>query len=203
MPELNSITVYCGSKPGHHPAYAQATEALGHALGAAGKRLVYGGGNVGLMGILARAVHEKSGQITGIIPEFLKSMEVFYHGCDEAIITADMHERKRLMFERGDAIIALPGGIGTLEELVEMMSWLQLGQHGKPILLFNLRDFWDPFITLLEHMRSEGFMRPGATERLVFTDKVEEVIPMLEQAIKDAKPRPMLLDEADVPLTRL
>ena len=203
MARLNAITVYCGSKPGHHPDYAITTEALGHAMAEAGKRLVYGGGNVGLMGILARAVHERGGEITGVTPEFLKSMEVFYEGCDEALITQDMHERKRIMFERGDAIIALPGGIGTLEELVEMLSWLQLGQHGKPILLFNLHGFWNPFVTLLDHMHEEGFMRPGARERIIMTDDVARVIPMLEAAMDDAEPRPMVLDEADVPLTKL
>ena len=203
MPRLDAITVYCGSKPGHAPDYAITTQALGHAMAEAGKRLVYGGGNVGLMGILARAVHERRGSITGVIPEFLKSMEVFYEGCDEAIITQDMHERKRIMFERGDAIIALPGGIGTLEELVEMLSWLQLGQHGKPILLFNLRGFWNPFVTLLDHMHEEGFMRPGARDRIIMTDDVARILPMLEAAMTHAAPRPMVLDEADVPLRRL
>ena len=200
---ITAITVYCGSKPGHKPDYAITTERLGHALAEQGLRLVYGGGNVGLMGILARAVHEKGGQITGIIPEFLRQMEVFYEGCDEKIITEDMHERKRLLFEKGDAIIALPGGIGTLEELVEMLSWLQLGQHGKPIALYNLGGFWNPFITLLDHMHKEGFMRPGARERILLTEDIEAIIPMLQDAAQKEGARPMLLDETDIPLTKL
>lgn len=203
MPQLNAITVYCGSKPGHKPEYAIATEQLGEAMARAGKRLVYGGGNVGLMGILARKIHQEGGQITGIIPEFLRSLEVFFHGCDEAVITSDMHERKRKLFEMGDGIIALPGGIGTLEELVEMLSWLQLGQHAKPILLLNTRGFWDPFLSLLDHMITEGFMREGARAPIMVTEDVCAAIPMLEEAARNAKLRSIVAEDVAVDLKKL
>jgi uncharacterized protein (TIGR00730 family) len=203
MTKLNAITVYCGSKAGKSPEYSASAATLGTELAKRGLRLIYGGGNVGLMGTLARACHDNGGMVTGIIPEFLKSMEVFYQDCDEAIITQDMHERKRLLFERGDAIIALPGGIGTLEELVEMLSWLQLGQHGKPIALYNLGGFWNPFIALLDHMHEEGFMRAGARERLIVVDDIAHIIDALQSAADAEGARPMELEPSDIPLIKL
>lgn len=203
MPELKAITVYCGSKPGHDGIYARTAEELGRTMARAGKRLVFGGGNIGLMGMLARTVHAEGGHVTGIIPDFLRAQEVLYDECDEKLITRDMHERKRLLFEKGDAIVALPGGIGTLEELVEMLSWLQLGQHTKPILLFNLKGFWHPFINLLDHMHAEGFMRPGAREAILIADRVEDVIPRLEKAVRTARFIKPAIAEEDVPLDRL
>jgi uncharacterized protein (TIGR00730 family) len=144
-----------------------------------GISLVYGGGNVGLMGTVARSVLEHGGHVTGIIPDFLKTREKMLDDVQETIVVSDMHTRKRLMFERSDAFVALPGGIGTLEELVEQMTWAQLGRHTKPILLLSANAFWKPLLTLLAHMREQGFIRPGLELNYLVAERVEEVIPML------------------------
>lgn len=183
MAILERICVYCGSGHGINPAYETAAEEFGRLLAAEKIELVYGGGSVGLMGTLARAALASGGQVTGVIPQFLKDREVMLRDVSELVTTADMHERKRIMFERADAFVALPGGIGTLEEVVEMMTWSQLGQHEKPILLANVKGFWDPLIDLFEHMRQEAFLRPGLDVAFVVVDRIEEVIPRLREAI--------------------
>jgi uncharacterized protein (TIGR00730 family) len=182
MTDLSSICVYCGSSAGDDPIYAASAEHLGKAMGRAGIGLVYGGGAIGLMGITARSVMEAGGHVTGIIPQFLKDREVMLKEVPELIVTADMHERKRLMFERSDAFVALPGGIGTLEELVEIMTWAQLGRHRKPVLLANINGFWDPLIALLHHMSSAGFIRGGFEVNYLVADSAEEILPQLLKA---------------------
>ncbi len=161
MNEIRSLCVYCGSAAGRSPAYVEAAEELGRLMAAAGIGLVYGGGNIGLMGTVARSVLAHGGHVTGIIPSFLKEREIMLDEAQETIVVPDMHTRKRLMFDKADAFVALPGGVGTLEELVEQLTWAQLGQHRKPILLLDTNGFWAPFVTLLDHMREEGFIRPG------------------------------------------
>ncbi|MFN3868891.1 MAG: TIGR00730 family Rossman fold protein [Hyphomicrobiaceae bacterium] len=156
-----SVCVYCGSGPGAKPIYAEAARQLGHGLAAAGIGLVYGGGGMGLMGEVARATLDGGGHVTGIIPKFLIEKEHALTNASELIVTADMHERKKLMFDRSDAFVALPGGIGTLEELVEQLTWSQIGHHCKPIGIVNTGGYWDKFIALLQHMRQEEFIRPG------------------------------------------
>ena len=143
MARLTSVCVYCGSGFGGDPAFAEAARRLGTSLARAGVKLVYGGGNVGLMGTVAGATLDAGGYVTGIIPDFLKSRERMLDAVQETIVVSDMHTRKRLMFDRADAFVALPGGIGTLEELVEQLTWAQLGQHRKPILLLSVNGFWD------------------------------------------------------------
>ncbi len=184
MPVIRSICVYCGSGFGSDPAFAQAAEALGRAMAEQGISLVYGGGNVGLMGTVARAVLDNGGHVTGIIPDFLKSRERMLDDVQETLVVSDMHTRKRLMFEKADAFVALPGGIGTLEELVEQMTWSQLGRHSKPILMLSTKGFWRPLLTLLAHMREQGFIRPGLELSYLVAERVEEVIPMLEAAAR-------------------
>lgn len=154
-----SLCVYCGSGHGTDPAFKAAAIALGEAFARHNIRLVYGGGNVGLMGTIARTVIDKGGLVTGIIPEFLKAREVMFADADETIVVPDMHTRKMLMFEKSDGFIALPGGVGTLEELVEQLTWSQLGRHNKPVMLANINGFWDPLLTLFEHMRDFEFIR--------------------------------------------
>ena len=188
MSELGSICVYCGSNTGDDPEFAVAARALGHLMATAGIRLVYGGGSVGLMGILARTVLSAGGAVTGIIPQFLKDREVMLGEVTDLVVTADMHERKRLMFERADSFLALPGGIGTLEEVVEMMTWAQLDQHAKPILIVNLKGFWNPLMDLFRQMAKEGFLSKAFlgshTELPVkFVDRIEDVIPALRAAV--------------------
>jgi uncharacterized protein (TIGR00730 family) len=181
---VRSICVYCGSGLGSEPLFVEAAAALGRVMAENGIALVYGGGNIGLMGTIARAVLDSGGHVTGIIPEFLKSRERLLDAIQETVIVPDMHTRKRLMFERADAFVALPGGIGTLEELVEQMTWAQLGRHTKPILLLSLHGFWRPLLGLFAHMRELGFIRPGLDLSYLVAERVEEVIPMLQAAAR-------------------
>jgi hypothetical protein len=146
--------------------------------------LIYGGGGDGMMGAVARAVLDHGGTVTGIIPEFLTRREHALHGAQEMIITKDMHERKRLMFELADAFVAMPGGVGTLEELVEQLTWAQLGRHKKPILIANIKDFWQPLRALLDHMTALDFIRPGMDFQLLSADRVEDILPILQKALK-------------------
>lgn len=174
-----SVCVYCGSGKGQNPAYAIAARKFGHALANAGIRLVYGGGSLGLMGEVAKAALGAGGKVTGIIPEFLGAKEKMLQDVDELIVVGDMHARKKLMFERSDAFVALPGGIGTLEELVEQLTWSQLGQHTKPIVVANIEGFWTPFLQLLTHMKGETFIRAGLDVRFAVVDKAENILPAI------------------------
>jgi len=180
---IRSVCVYCGSGNGSEPVFREAAESFGRLLAEAGIRLVYGGGSHGLMGTVARAVIAHGGHVTGIIPGFLKARELMLDSAQEMIVVNDMHERKRLMFERSDAFVALPGGIGTLEELVEQLTWAQLGQHQKPILLANIANFWKPLLVLLAHMREFHFIRPGLEVHYLVAEQVGDVLPMLRQAV--------------------
>jgi uncharacterized protein (TIGR00730 family) len=179
MHDLKSVCVYCGSSSGHDPDFTRAADDLGEALAAAGITLVYGGGSLGLMGRIARRVLAAGGHVVGIIPRFLHDREVMLREVPELIVTEDMHERKRLMFERSDAFVTLPGGIGTLEEVVEMMTWSQLGRHEKPIILANVKNFWAPLNGLIRHMTEAGFIRPGWDVSYDVVDRVEDIIPAL------------------------
>lgn len=185
MAELTSICVYCGSALGTRPIFLEAARTLGADIAKAGLRLVYGGGDVGLMGAVARTVIEAGGHVTGIIPAFLMKRETMLEAVTDLTITADMHERKRLMFERSDAFVALPGGVGTLEELVEQMTWAQLGQHRKPILLANIDGYWTRLLDLLDHMREEGFIRQEYPVGVLVANRAADIVPMIEEALKE------------------
>ncbi len=174
-----SVCVYCGSGDGRDPAYAKAAGDLGRAFARAGVRLVYGGGSTGLMGIVARATLENGGEATGIIPQFLVDRERAMQGLTELVVTKDMHERKWAMFERADAFVALPGGIGTLEELIEILTWAQLGRHQKPIAIANIGGFWDPLAALIDHMKAETFIHSENLLNPLFVDAIEAVLPAL------------------------
>jgi uncharacterized protein (TIGR00730 family) len=182
MSTIKSICVYCASGPGNNPAFAEAAKRFGRILAENGIRLVYGGGAVGLMGTLADAVLDHGGAVTGVIPDFLMNREHMLGRVQERIITRDMHERKRVMFERADAFVALPGGIGTLEELVEQLTWAQLGRHKKPILILNSERFWDPLCALLDHMEKLAFIRPGLSINLLMAEQVDDILPKLFEA---------------------
>ena len=184
MSRINSICVYCASGPGTSPAFVAAARSFGRILAENGVSLVYGGGSVGLMGALAESVLDHGGHVTGVIPDFLVDREHMLQRAQERIITRDMHERKRIMFERADAFVALPGGIGTLEELVEQLTWAQLGRHKKPILIANIERFWDPLCALLDHMRKLEFIRKGLTFNLLMAERVEDILPKLIEAAK-------------------
>jgi uncharacterized protein (TIGR00730 family) len=182
MSTIKSICVYCASGPGNNPAFAEAAKRFGRILAENGIRLVYGGGAVGLMGTLADSVLDHGGAVTGIIPDFLMNREHMLARVQERIVTRDVHERKRLMFERADAFVALPGGIGTLEELVEQLTWQQLGRHSKPILLANIDNFWEPLLALLAHMRATQFIRATLAVDILKAERVEDILPRLRSA---------------------
>src|SRR5215470_11802318 len=184
MSTIESVCVYCASGPGNNPAFMDAARKLGRILAENGIRLVYGGGSVGLMGALAESVIDHGGVMTGVIPEFLVNREHMLVRVQERIITPDMHERKRVMFERADAFVALPGGVGTLEELVEQLTWAQLGRHKKPILALNVARFWDPRCTLLEQMEKLDLIRANLPVTLLVVDRVEEILPRLVAAAR-------------------
>lgn len=183
---LRSVCVYCGSGPGKDPAYGEAADRLGQDLASRGISLVYGGGSLGLMGRVAQSVLTSGGSVTGIIPQFLSEKERMLRDVQELIVVDDMHQRKRLMFDRSDAFVALPGGIGTLEELVEQLTWAQLGQHKKPIILANIKGFWQPFLTLLGHMRDEAFIRSGLEVTFITVDDAADIVPAAEAAADPA-----------------
>jgi uncharacterized protein (TIGR00730 family) len=186
MSKIKTVCVYCGSGPGTDPRFVEAAVALGKNLAENGVRLVYGGGSLGLMGAVASSVLDNGGSVTGIIPDFLTLRENALKRVQEMIVTPDMHERKRLMFERSDAFVALPGGIGTLEELVEQLTWQQLGRHSKPILIADIAGFWEPLLGLLAHMRSTQFIRPTLAIEILKAERVEDILPRLQAAANKA-----------------
>jgi hypothetical protein len=203
MARLTSVCVYCGSAIGANPAFAAAAEVLGGALADADIRLVYGGGSVGLMGTVARAVLDGGGAVTGIIPRFLQSREKLMDDLSEIVLTDDMHQRKMLMFERADAFVALPGGVGTLEEIVEQMTWAQLGRHEKPVLLANIEGFWDPLLKLLDQMGGERFIRPGMELSYLVADTAEEILPVLKRAAAARTQAALSQSAAAEPIARM
>jgi uncharacterized protein (TIGR00730 family) len=183
---VRNICVYCGSAAGADPVYEAAAQKLGEALAKAGIGLVFGGGAVGLMGAIARSVLASGGNATGVIPDFLVGREGLLRGLTDCIIVGDMHERKRLMFEHADAFVALPGGIGTLEELSEQLSWLQLERHTKPVVIADIGGFWKPLLDLFAHMRERRFIQPPFEVRYLVAEKIEDVLPMIETAAAKA-----------------
>lgn len=191
MNPIRSICVYCGSSTGRGETYVQAGHALGRSLAEAGIQLVYGGGTRGIMGAVARGTIEAGGRVTGIIPRFLINKEAAQSALgtlDDVIVTEDMHTRKHTMFEKSDAFVALPGGIGTLEEVVEIMTWAQLGRHRKPIALVNINGFWNPMLGLIDHMRAEGFVHTGHLVQPLVVDTAEAVVAaVMTQAAANAE----------------
>ncbi len=181
---LKSICVYCGSSPGTDPAFAQQARAVGRYLAENGIRLVYGGGNIGLMGQVADGALEAGGEVKGVIPHHLADKELAHGSATELIRVNSMHERKQLMADLSDAFIALPGGIGTLEELFETLTWLQLGLHHKPVGLLNISGFWDSMLTFLDHMSAQRFLRPEHRALLL----VEDTLPPLLAALRLFQP---------------
>lgn len=179
MQKIKNICVYCGSAEGDDPRYAVAAESFGRALARAGVGLVFGGGSCGLMGVVARSTLNAGGRVTGIIPGFLDEREIALQGMTELIVVDDMHTRKRLMFEKSDAFVALPGGVGTLEELTEQLTWIQLGRHTKPLVIADIAGFWRPLLTLFAHMHNAGFIREGYDVRYTVAERVEDILPMI------------------------
>jgi uncharacterized protein (TIGR00730 family) len=179
MNTIRSVCVYCGSSPGRDETYAKAGHLLGRSIARSGLRLIYGGGTKGIMGAVAEGALRAGGKVTGIIPRFLinkEATETALGRLDELVITEDMHERKHRMFDKSDAFVALPGGIGTVEEIVEVMTWGQLGHHRKPIVFGNVKGFWDPMLSLLDHMGAEGFIHTAQRVRPLVINDPEAIV---------------------------
>lgn len=175
------VAVFCGSKSGNHPSFAMATRELGYFFAQQNIDVVYGGGRVGLMGIIADATLEKGGKVYGVIPEYLKEKELAHKGLTELITVADMHERKATMAERADAFVALPGGAGTLEEIFEAWTWAQLGYHQKPCAFYNVAGYYDALLTLVDNMQQAGFINPTYVDMLIRSDSPADLLTAFRQ----------------------
>ncbi|WP_375203695.1 LOG family protein [Hyphococcus sp.] len=178
---MKSLCVYCGSRPGTDPAFKEAAIAIGKEAAKRGCRIVYGGGKLGLMGATAGAARDAGGPVFGVIPDFLVELEGVLEGVDHKIVT-NMHERKMMMYEESDAFLTLPGGIGTLEELIEVLSWARLGLHRKPLIVLNINGFWSPLKELLDHFVEKGLADSELVNDLKFVDTVDEVFEAAERS---------------------
>jgi uncharacterized protein (TIGR00730 family) len=182
---VDSVCVFCGSSDAADPAFLHAAAGLGRDLAAADLKLVYGGGGVGLMGACARAAHEAGGRVLGIIPDFLVGREQALESVEHVVVT-NMHERKMMMFDRSDAFVVLPGGIGTLEEVVELLSWRRLDLHAKPVVFYNPDGFWRPLFDLFQHTVDARLTPPDFMNAWTTVERIEDVVP----ALHAAAPRP-------------
>ncbi len=183
---MKSLCVYCGSRTGADPAFKEAAQWIGREAARRNCRIVYGGGKLGLMGATAGAARDAGGRVFGVIPDFLVELEGVLEGVDHKIVKT-MHERKMLMFEESDAILTLPGGIGTLEELIEVSSWARLSLHRKPIVVLNMKEFWTPLKVLVDHIIEEGFADKALSTDLIFVEKPEDVFPTAESHMLRAR----------------
>ena len=177
--EGQSVCFFCASSDGADPAYLQSASEFGAATAREGWRLVYGGGGVGLMGASARAAHEAGGRVVGIMPAFLRSRERLFDEVETVVVTS-MHERKQLMYDNSDAFVVAPGGVGTLEEVIELLSWKRLDLHAKPIIFLNIKGFWNTLILLLEHTVAEGMTPANFLQAYRVVDTVEEAITAMQ-----------------------
>ena len=182
MITISVLSVYCGSRFGDHPAYRAVAEELGTLLAARGIRLVYGGGDIGLMGVLADAVLAGGGEVTGVIPEFLVEHEVEKRDVTDLIVVESMHARKTRMFDLADGCVVLPGGLGTLDEAIEIITWKQLRLHDKPVVVVNIDGFWEPFMALVEAVIAGGFAHPAVRDLFTMVDGIDQILPSLEAA---------------------
>jgi uncharacterized protein (TIGR00730 family) len=189
MQEIKSLCVYCGSSPGATPVYADAARGLAQAMVKQGIALVYGGGNVGLMGIIADEVLRLGGQATGVIPQALLQQELGHKGLTQLHIVKDMHERKAMMADLSDGFIAMPGGVGTLEELFEVFTWAQLGFHQKPIGLLNVDGFYDGLLQFIQHMVSQRFLKGEQAEILIAAAQGEELLQRFQSFVPHLVPK--------------
>ena len=196
MSKLKSIAVFCGSSSGHNSVYVEKAQLLGTYLGQKGHHLVYGGGNIGLMGAIANATLEAGGIVTGVLPHFLNKKEVGHVALSKLILVDSMHERKQKIEQLSDAFIAMPGGFGTLEEVSEMLTWAQLGLHQKPIGLYNLNGYYDAFLLQLDHMVNEGFLKPQNRKMVVTNNNPERLIEGIENFLPSIVPKWLKLDQS-------
>jgi len=190
MARIKSVCVYCGSRRGVNSEYAEAARRFGRLLGESGIRLVYGGGRIGLMGVCADATLEAGGQVLGVIPHHLDSREVGHRGVDLRVVPS-MHVRKQMMFEESDAFIVLPGGIGTMDEFFEILTWRQLGVHDKPVLLVNIGGYFEPLLNLLHHMIEQDLAGHAIRRLYEVVEDIDDILPALKHA-----PEPATLPQA-------
>jgi uncharacterized protein (TIGR00730 family) len=182
MAKIQSVCVYCGSSQVSDPKFNAPTIELGKRIAAAGLTLVYGGGSPGLMGKVANAVMDEGGKVIGVIPDHILKLEVRHDGLSELHVVPSMHVRKQIMAEKSDAFVVLPGGLGTLDETFEILTWRYLGMHSKPIIIVNIDGYWDPLLSLIDHMLASGFMRPEHRETFQVASTVEDVMDLLLHA---------------------
>ena len=182
MGRIGSVCVFCGSKTGTDPDWARAADRLGQLLAEAGIRLVYGGGRIGLMGVVAQAALRSGGKVSGVIPDFLMKLEVADTGITDLVVVDSMHERKRRMFELADGFVILPGGLGPLDETFEIVTWKQLRHHSKPIVVLNINGYWSPFADLVRAIVAGGFAHPAVADLFSLVAEPEDVIPALRSA---------------------
>lgn len=178
---IKTVCVYCGSRFGNKPYYKEQAAELGQRIASAGLSLVYGAGSVGLMGVVARAAKEEGADVIGIIPSHLDDVEITQDGLSELHVTDDMHQRKKLMYEKSDAFIVLPGGLGTLDETLEMMTWAQLNLHSKPIIIVNTNNYWSPLLELVQHVVEDGFAAPENANLLSVAEDPASAIRTIEE----------------------
>jgi uncharacterized protein (TIGR00730 family) len=192
--KMKRLCVYCGSGSGRDPRFLDAAKTLGRTMAEAGIGLVYGGGGNGMMGTVAQTVIDNGGHVTGIIPASLLQIENALETISERYVTNGFHERKMLMFNLSDGFVALPGGVGTLEELVEQLTWTQLGHHDKPVFIVNTAGYWDLLLALFDRMREQLFIRPGLDTRYIVVEKAEDVVPLfLKHRPSKKAPAPKLI----------
>lgn len=182
MSQIKSICVYCGSSSDIDEAFKQSARDLGAGIARRNMNLVYGGGRLGLMGITADAGLAHSASVTGIIPEHLQTREIRHDGLTETIVVDSMHTRKRLMAEKSDAFIVMPGGLGTMDECFEILTWRQLTLHDKPVIIANINGYWDPLLDLIEHMIQKGFVKPVHRQTYTVANSIDEIFTILENA---------------------
>ncbi len=178
---IQAICVFCGASSGHNPAFLEAAAELGRSFGNNQIQLIYGGGGSGLMGIIADNVLESDGDVTGVIPDYLKDRELGHQKLTNLEVVSSMHERKRRMFDLADGIVVLPGGVGTLEEALEVITWKQLGMHDKPIVILNIQKYWQKLDDLIANTIEEGFAAPPTRDLYELVDSPDEVLPTLER----------------------
>jgi len=182
MSEISTLCVYCGSRVGNRETFRAEAERLGRMMAERGIGLIYGGGAIGIMGVMADAVLDAGGRVIGIIPEHLERTEVGHRGVTELMVVSSMHERKQMMVERSDGFVVLPGGLGTLDETFEIITWKQLGLHDKPIVIADLDGYWQPLATLIEAVIDNGFAEPSVRDLATVVGSIDEVLPAMERA---------------------
>lgn len=192
MNDIRSLCLYCGSRVGSDPAYSAAAEAFGRWCAENGIRLVFGGGSIGLMGVAARAALAAGGKVTGIIPRHLDHVEITLPGLSDLHVVDSMHERKDRMFRESDGFVVLPGGIGTLDEFIEITTWRQLGLHDRPVILVNIAGYWTPFLAMLENIVDQGLAAPETRDLFAVAGSIEEIPARLADASGRGPARPSL-----------